>query len=204
MYNVVLAYMPSVGSAEWNPYEYGETMLPKGIEVIHPRYSISWRNKWMVNESDIVVCYINRSWGGVAKYVEMAAKKGKTNRAVQQWATRFFLCRDSVSQDFVITKRIISAATAVTGVSLNSIHSTVLYFFYDTYMIGKTVLRSGRTIWIVPIKENNHAGCRFSTVVCPLTTLTESVDAVYTTRKLWNNARFDIPTLVGTPRYKAG
>ena len=32
----------------------------------------------MVNESDIVVCYINRSWGGAAKYVEMATKKGKT------------------------------------------------------------------------------------------------------------------------------
>ena len=78
MYNVVLAYMSSVGSAERNPYEYGETMLPERIEVVHPRNAISWRNKWMVNESDIVVCYINRSWGGTAKYVEMATKKGKT------------------------------------------------------------------------------------------------------------------------------
>lgn len=92
MYNVVLAYMPSVGSAEWNPYEYGETMLPEGIEVVHPRYAISWRNKWMVNESDIVVCYINRSWGGAAKYVEMATKKGKTiiNLAEQQNSTMLF------------------------------------------------------------------------------------------------------------------
>lgn len=79
MYNVVLAYMPSVGSAEWNPYEYGETMLLEGIEVVHPRYAISWRNKWMVNESDIVVCYINRSWGCAAKYVEMATKKRQNN-----------------------------------------------------------------------------------------------------------------------------
>ena len=75
MYNVVLAYMPSVGSAEWNPYEYGETMLPKGIEVVHPRYAISWRNKWMVNESDIVVCYINRSWGGAATEATKAMMK---------------------------------------------------------------------------------------------------------------------------------
>lgn len=90
MYNVVLAYMPSVGSAEWNPYEYGETMLPKGIEVIHPRYSISWRNKWMVNESDIVVCYINRSWGGVAKYVEMAAKKAKRTAPSNNGRRGFF------------------------------------------------------------------------------------------------------------------
>ena len=77
MYNVVLAYMPTAGSSEWSPYEYGETMLPEGIEAVHPRFAISWRNKWMVNESDLVICYINRSWGGAVLYVEMAAKKGK-------------------------------------------------------------------------------------------------------------------------------
>lgn len=76
-YNVVLAYMPAE-KEEWNPYEFGETMLPEGIESVHPRYAISWRNKWMVNESDVVVAYITHSWGGAAKYVEMAEKKGKT------------------------------------------------------------------------------------------------------------------------------
>ena len=97
MYNVVLAYMPSVGSAEWNPYEYGETMLPKGIEVVHPRYTISWRNKWMVNESDIVVCYINRSWGGAAKYVEMATKRqndyqfGRTTKQHHALLTKYMM-----------------------------------------------------------------------------------------------------------------
>lgn len=75
-YNVVLAYMPGE-KEEWNPYNYGETMLPEGIEGIHPKYAISWRNKWMVNESDIVVAYITHSWGGAAKYVEMATKRGK-------------------------------------------------------------------------------------------------------------------------------
>ena len=75
-YNVVLAYMPAE-KEEWDPYEFGETMLPEGIESVHPRYAISWRNKWMVNESDVIVSYIAHSWGGAAKYVEMAAKKGK-------------------------------------------------------------------------------------------------------------------------------
>lgn len=75
-YNVVLAYMPTE-KVEWNPYEFGETMLPEGIESIHPRYAISWRNKWMVNETDIVIAYITHSWGGAARYTEMAAKKGK-------------------------------------------------------------------------------------------------------------------------------
>ena len=75
-YNVVFAYMPAEKEA-WNPYEFGETMLPEGIESVHPRYAISWRNKWMVNESDVVVAYITHSWGGAAKYVELAQRKGK-------------------------------------------------------------------------------------------------------------------------------
>ena len=76
-YNVVLAYMPAE-KEEWNPYKFGETMLPEGIESVHTRYAISWRNKWMVNESDVIVAYITHSWGGAAKYVELAQRKGKT------------------------------------------------------------------------------------------------------------------------------
>jgi hypothetical protein len=34
-YNVVLAYMPTEKDL-WNPYEYGETMLPEGSENVHP------------------------------------------------------------------------------------------------------------------------------------------------------------------------
>ena len=75
-FNVVLAYMPAEKEM-WSPYEYGETMLPGGIESVHPRYAVSWRNKWMVNESDMVICYITHGWGGAAKYVELAEKKGK-------------------------------------------------------------------------------------------------------------------------------
>ena len=75
-YNVVLAYMPAEKEM-WNPYEYGETMLPEGIESVHPRYAISWRNKWLVNESDVVICYITHGWGGAARYVELASKKKK-------------------------------------------------------------------------------------------------------------------------------
>lgn len=75
-YNVVLTYMPSEKEL-WNPYEYGETMLPECIESVHPRYAISWRNKWMVDHSEYVICYVTHSWGGAAKYVEMAGKKGK-------------------------------------------------------------------------------------------------------------------------------
>lgn len=75
-YNVVLAYMPAE-KEEWNLYKFGETMLPEGIESIHPRYAISWRNKWMVNETDVVIAYITHSWGGAAQYVKLAERKRK-------------------------------------------------------------------------------------------------------------------------------
>ena len=74
-YAVVLAYMPG----EKNDYDdYSDTMLPEGVEFVHPRYAISWRNNWLLKQSDYVVTYITRSWGGAAQYVAKAKKQGKT------------------------------------------------------------------------------------------------------------------------------
>ena len=56
--------------------DYSDTMLPEGIESVHPHYAISWRNNWMLKQSDYVVTYITRSWGGAAKY----ANKAKTQK----------------------------------------------------------------------------------------------------------------------------
>ena len=74
-YAVVLAYMPG----ERNDYDdYSNTMLPEGIEVVHPRYAISWRNNWLLKQADYVVTYITHSWGGAAQYAAKAKKQGKT------------------------------------------------------------------------------------------------------------------------------
>lgn len=75
-YNVVLAYMPGVKD-EWLAYEPMETLYPEGLESVHPRYAISWRNKWMIQESDVVVACITRTWGGAAQFTELAQKKKK-------------------------------------------------------------------------------------------------------------------------------
>ena len=76
-YNIVLAYMPGQ-KEEWSAYEPEETMYPEGLEEVHPRFAISWRNKWMLTESEYVVAYVKHSWGGAAKYVEQALRKKKT------------------------------------------------------------------------------------------------------------------------------
>ena len=73
-YAVVLAYMPGK-QTEYG--DYSDTMLPEGIESVHPRYAISWRNNWMLNQSDYVVTYIAHSWGGAAQYAKRARVKHK-------------------------------------------------------------------------------------------------------------------------------
>ena len=73
-YAVVLAYMPGK-KTEYD--DYSDTMLPEGIESVHPHYAISWRNNWMLRQSDFVVTYITHSWGGAAQYAEKARRQKK-------------------------------------------------------------------------------------------------------------------------------
>lgn len=74
-YAVVLAYIPGK-QTEYDGYT--DTMLPEGIEAVHPRYAISWRNNWMLQQSDYVVTYITHSWGGAAQYADKARRQKKT------------------------------------------------------------------------------------------------------------------------------
>lgn len=72
-YYIILAYLPKKAN------EISEhTILPDGIETIPFRFAISYRNKWMVEKSDVVVTYAIHSWGGAAKFKELAEKKEKT------------------------------------------------------------------------------------------------------------------------------
>ena len=73
-YAVVLAYMPGKQS-EYD--DYSDTMLPEGIEFVHPRYAISWRNNWMLRQAEYVVTYITHSWGGAYQYAEKARRQKK-------------------------------------------------------------------------------------------------------------------------------
>ena len=71
-YYVVLAYMPSK-NAEPNDH----SILPEGIETVPRRFAINYRNKWMLNKSDIVVTYVTRNFGGAWEFKQMAEKQDK-------------------------------------------------------------------------------------------------------------------------------
>lgn len=70
-YNVVLAYFPKGENL------YKNTILPEGIELCHPKSAIDFRNKWMLDRSYFVICYVTCSFGGAAKYMNRAIKQGK-------------------------------------------------------------------------------------------------------------------------------
>ena len=71
-YSVVLAYLPK----KRDRYDdYSDTIYPDGMENTPYKFAISKRNRWMVEQSDACVCYINRTWGGAYNVVKYAQKK---------------------------------------------------------------------------------------------------------------------------------
>jgi len=75
-YRVVLAYLPSVRPLD-PIYHPAETIYPEDLEKVPPRFAISRRNRWMVDQSDVVLVYCRYSTGGTASIAEYAEKKGK-------------------------------------------------------------------------------------------------------------------------------
>ena len=73
-YGAVLAYMPE------NKKEsdlISDAIVPEGLEFVHPRYAISWRNEWMLKQFDYVLIYITHDWGGAYRYAEKAIRQSK-------------------------------------------------------------------------------------------------------------------------------
>lgn len=73
----VLAYIPGIKPEFDVAYEKLETLYPDGLEKVPKRFAIDWRNKWMVQQSDYVISYVRHSFGGAAKYMELAKRKKK-------------------------------------------------------------------------------------------------------------------------------
>ena len=58
--------------------EYDEIIYPE-LERTPRRYAILQRNKWMVRNCDILICYVKNEWGG-AFYTLREAKKRQNCR----------------------------------------------------------------------------------------------------------------------------
>ena len=71
---IVLAYMPKSSTIKHKH----DTILPTGIEDVLPKFAIIYRNKWMIENSNIVITYVRDKFGGAAKFKEYAKSKNKT------------------------------------------------------------------------------------------------------------------------------
>ena len=55
---------------------YDSTVYPP-LESVPRRFAISRRNEWMVSESDVVVAYVIRGFGGAPRTLDYARRKKK-------------------------------------------------------------------------------------------------------------------------------
>lgn len=54
---------------------YDGTLYPP-LENVPKRFAISRRNKWMVEKSSVIIACVDHDWGGAAKTLEHAVRKG--------------------------------------------------------------------------------------------------------------------------------
>ncbi len=73
-YAVVLAYLPGQKKEH---EDLSNSIFPEGMENGPPRFAIDRRNRWMIDQADQVICYVQKTWGGAYNYVRLARKKGK-------------------------------------------------------------------------------------------------------------------------------
>lgn len=73
-YGVVIAYLDEakrLSSSE-------DVVFPEGLECVPKRFAVDYRNKWLLKQSDYVVSYVIKGFGGAAKFAGMAEKQGLT------------------------------------------------------------------------------------------------------------------------------
>ena len=54
---------------------FDEIIYPEGFEKYHFKAAIPARNKYMIDNASIAVCYVNHGWGGAAQTYRKATKK---------------------------------------------------------------------------------------------------------------------------------
>ena len=72
---LVLPY--SVKNMEYYEEYYDEIIIPDILSGVHPKSAITRRNKWMAENSDTVISYIERNEGGAYSAVRYAEKLEK-------------------------------------------------------------------------------------------------------------------------------
>jgi len=73
LYRVAYKYKTNLNSV----VEMVDDIIIPELENFHYKEMIIKRNEWMINFSDIVLCYIRREYGGAYKMMKYAKKQNK-------------------------------------------------------------------------------------------------------------------------------
>lgn len=71
-YNIVLSYINELAMSG----NQQATIFPEGQELAIPKFAISKRNEWLLNNSSVVIAYVRYSVSNSYKYIEKARKNG--------------------------------------------------------------------------------------------------------------------------------
>ena len=74
-YSVVLAYLPKATATE-KPIH--PTVYPEGLETVPPRFAISKRNLWMLNQAETIIVFVTVPMGNSFRLMKQAKAKRKT------------------------------------------------------------------------------------------------------------------------------
>ena len=78
-YSIILAHPPIFGKEKYLPsIDTRHTVMLPDFEKVPRKYAIDFRNNYMLKNADFVVTYINRPFGGAAKFAEKAKHQQKT------------------------------------------------------------------------------------------------------------------------------
>ena len=72
-YSVVLAYLP-MQKRDFD--DFSDAVFPEGSEFVPPKFAVDRRNRYLIDEADICLCYVNQAWGGAYKFAKQAKRLG--------------------------------------------------------------------------------------------------------------------------------
>lgn len=73
-YSVALAYLPTRKEA-YDRYQ-GHSYYPEGQERGPAKFAIDRRNRYLIRQADICLCYVNHTFGGAYKFARLAKCAG--------------------------------------------------------------------------------------------------------------------------------
>jgi len=59
---------------EYNEDHYSGIVIPQELIGIHPKAAITKRNRWMVDQSDLLIAFVQRDFGGAYETMKYAIK----------------------------------------------------------------------------------------------------------------------------------